>query len=138
MSLSDRQRKLFFVAVRKLGLAEVEWRAAMAELAGTESLTELDQDGFDVMLAYFEWRGFQPLQHGKDYGQRPGMASFAQLELIRALWREATRNAYGREEAQLDKWLLRSFKVSSLRFLTADAARKAITALKMMKARAAG
>lgn len=138
MSLSDRQKKLFFVAVRKLDLAEIEWRAAMAELAGTESLTELDQEGFDVMLAYFEWLGFSPLRHGKDFGQRPGMASFAQLELIRALWREATRNAYGREETQLDKWLLRSFKVSCLRFLTAETARKAITALKMMKARAAG
>lgn len=138
MILSPRQQKLFFVAVRKLGLTEAEWRAAMAELAGTESLTELDQAGFDLMLAYFEWRGFEPLRNGKDFGQRPGMASFAQLELIRALWREVTQNAYGREEVQLDKWLLRTFKVSSLRFLTVGAARKAITALKSMKARKAG
>ena len=39
-------------------------------------------------------------------------------------------------EAELNKWLLRTFKVSSLRFLSKDAARKVITALKAMKARA--
>ena len=63
------------------------------------------------------------------------MASFAQIELIRALWAEYTRGRAGEEE--LGKWLLRSFKLSSLRFLTAEAAPKVITALKAMKARGA-
>ncbi|WP_292953737.1 hypothetical protein [Paracoccus sp. (in: a-proteobacteria)] len=35
----------------------------------------------------------------------------------------------------MNRWLERCFKISSLRFLTAAAAPKAITALKAMKAR---
>ncbi|MGR3503286.1 phage protein GemA/Gp16 family protein [Pseudaestuariivita sp.] len=63
------------------------------------------------------------------------MASFAQIELIRALWNEYTTGETS--EAALNKWLLRCFKVGSLRFLTAAQGPKAITALKAMKARAA-
>lgn len=56
------------------------------------------------------------------------------MQLIRALWDEWTE---GRgDERSLGVWLERSFKVSDLRFLTADGARGAITALKTMKARA--
>jgi hypothetical protein len=44
------------------------------------------------------------------------MASWAQIELIRTLWTEITLGAY-EGESELNKWLLRCFKVSSLRFL---------------------
>ncbi|MFV0409575.1 MAG: regulatory protein GemA [Paracoccus sp. (in: a-proteobacteria)] len=88
-------------------------------------------------LGLFEYMGFRPMQaQGQNFGKRDGMASFAQIELIRALWREYTQRRYEGEN-QLNKWLERCFKVSSLRFLSAEAARKAITALKAMKTRAA-
>ena len=129
MTLSRRQITLLHTAKSKLGLSETEYRSALVHLAGVESATELDQAGFELLLAYFEYCGFAPLdRRGPDYGKRPGMASFAQLELIRTLWREFTRGAYGGED-ELNSWLLRSFKVSSLRFLTAEAVRKAITGL---------
>ncbi|NRB19768.1 MAG: DUF1018 domain-containing protein [Rhodobacteraceae bacterium] len=64
------------------------------------------------------------------------MASFAQIELIRTLWGEFTRDAYDGEDG-LNKWLERSWKTSSLRFLKVETAPKIITALKAMKARAA-
>lgn len=60
------------------------------------------------------------------------MASWAQLELIRNLWREFTRHRYDGED-ELCKWLLRTFRVSSLLFLTSETARKAITTLLAMK-----
>jgi hypothetical protein len=135
MSISDKQRKLFFLAARKVGFSEEQRRAILAGIAGVESVNELDQDGFDVMMAFLEHCGFAPQRHGQDFGERPGMASFAQLELIRAMWREYTNYAYGQNETQLEKWLASKFKVSHMRFLTADTARKAITALKTMKAR---
>lgn len=87
-------------------------------------------------MGYFEYLGFKPLTtRGPDYGTRPDMASFAQLEFIRTLWREYTHGQAGEEE--LNKWLERCWKVSSLRFMSADTAPKVITALKAMKARAA-
>ena len=137
MPLNRKQIAVLHVAKAKLGISEAEYRAALVQIAGLESSTELDRGGFEALMGFFEYLGFEPLlRRGQDFGKRPGMASFAQLELIRELWREYTLGAYGSED-ELNKWLLRCFKVSSLRFLTMEAARKAITALKAMKARAA-
>ena len=136
MSISKNQLKLFWVAVRKLGLDDDMARSALVQIAGVTSSKELDQEGFDAMMGFFEYCGFAPARkQGVNYGDRPGMASFAQLELIRALWREYTGGKAGEEELNL--WLERCWKVSSLRFLTGEAAPKVITALKAMRRRAA-
>lgn len=136
MSLSRKQYALIAVARKKLGLSDDEYRSALTLIAGVTSTTELDPEGFEAMMGFFEWRGFVPEQaNGPSYGDRPGMASFAQLELIRTLWREYTRGKG--DEASLTKWLERTFKVSSPRFLTKTDGQRAITALKAMKARAA-
>lgn len=135
MSLSRKQKAILHVAKGKLALSEADYRACLVHVAGVTSATELDQAGFEAVMGLFEYLGFQPLASaGKDYGERPGMASFAQIELIRVIWSEYTNDA---GEDALNKWLLRSFKVSSLRFLRKDAAQRAITALKAMKTRAA-
>ena len=136
MTLSRKQLAILHVAKSKLGLTDAHYRAALVELTGATSAKDLDQGGFNILMGYVEWRGFAPMQaRGQDYGTRKGMASFAQCELIRALWTEYTRHVAGEDE--LNKWLTRSFHVSSLRFLTAQRAAHAITALKAMKARAA-
>ena len=88
-------------------------------------------------MGFFEHSGFRPLvAEGKSYSNRPGFASAAQLELIRPLWMEL-HHASDLDEAALSGWLLKWFKVSSLRFLTVQAAPKVITALKTWKRRAA-
>lgn len=136
MPISRNQTALLHVAKSKLRLSEEIYRTALVQVAGVTSSTELDADGFSAMMGLFEHMGFRPLdRRGPAYGDRPGMASFAQIELIRALWAEYTRGRAGEDE--LTKWLLHSFRLSSLRFLTATAAPKVITALKAMKTRAA-
>jgi len=135
MTITNKQKAILHVAKGKLGLSDPEYRAALVHVTGATSSTELDKDGFDAMMGLFEYLGFEPLvARGPDYGDRPGMASFAQIELIRALWSECTDDV---GEVALNKWLLRSFKLSSLRFLKKPVAAKVITALKMMKSRAA-
>lgn len=134
MTITPNQLKLFWFAAKKLRLSDAAVRVALVQIAGVESSKDLDADGFAAMLGYFEWLGFRPGRaRGEDYGRRPGMASFAQMELIRDLWHEYTRGEAG--EAELTKWLVRSWGISSLRFLDATTARKAITALKAMKQR---
>jgi hypothetical protein len=136
MTITTRQIRLIKVACRALGLTDEEYRASLVHLAGVESSTQLDHAGFEALMGFFEWKGFKPLvAKGPSYGNRPGMASFAQIELIRAVWVEYTQGKG--DEGSLNKWLERCFKVSSLRFVTKEAAPKAITALKAMKARAA-
>lgn len=130
MPLSRSQTALLHVAKAKLKLTDAQYRMVLTRVAGVTSSTELDRDGFDKVMGFFEYAGFRPLEKtGPDYGNRPGMASFAQLELIRSLWSEWSDGGEG-----LDVWLKRTFKVDSARFLTAEAAPKVITALKAMKA----
>lgn len=136
MPLSKRQIALIHVAKTKLGLNDDLYRAVLVNLCGVTSSTELDQAGFDTVMGFFEWRGFKPMtRNGANYGPRPGMASYAQLELIRALWFEYSQGRAG--EGELNKWLERCFKLTSLRFLDKATAPKVITALKAMKTRAA-
>lgn len=85
-------------------------------------------------MGFPEYPGFQPLtRNGTDHGARPGMVSCAQLGLIRVIWREHTNH---RAEEAVNKWLLRSFKMSGQHFARKDAAQMAITALKAAKVRA--
>ena len=136
MTISNNQLKLLFTAKGKVGMKEETFRSALVQIAGVTSTKELDKDGFEAMMGFMEWLGFKPLTaRGANYGDRPGMASFAQIELIRVLWHEYTRGKAGEDE--LNKWLERYWKVSSLRFLRAQNAPKVITALKAMKSRAA-
>lgn len=135
MTISPRQRKLLQVARRQIGLSDEAYYSALVRVAGVESSRDLDREGFDLMMALFEHLGFTPWKpQGKNFGARPGMASFAQLELIRALWAAYTARAYS-GDAELEKWLARCFKCSALRFLDVATARKAITALLDMRER---
>ncbi len=136
MTISPNQLKLLWTAKSKLKITDEQMRVALVHLTGCTSTRDLDTDGFEVMMGLFEWMGFRPLvAKGPNYGDRPGMASFAQLELIRDLWHEYTKGQAGEDE--LNKWLLNKWKLSSLRFLRKDTAGKVITALKVMKSRKA-
>lgn len=135
MNISSNQIILLHVAKGKLKLTEEDYRLVLVRVAGVTSSKDLDTPGFEALMGFFEHFGFKPLSSGgQAFGARAGMASFAQIELIRTLWSEYTNDAI---ESMLNKWLKRTFKVSSLRFLTKEAAPKVITALKSMKSRAA-
>ncbi len=137
MTISKAQKAIIHVAQGKLGWDEETYRQVLVRIAGVTSSTELDQDGFSAVMGFAEYCGFRPLGKGAPrYGNRPGMASFAQLELIRELWREV-HGARECDDAALLGWLRKFFKVDSMRFLTMEGARKAITALKAWKSRAA-
>lgn len=132
---SKRQLALLHALMTRLGIPEADYRRALLLVGGVTSATELDEKGFDSMVALLEYWGADARKPvGQDFGDRPGMATFAQLELIRQLWREFTDFAH-EGEAELDAWLLRHSKVSALRFLTKTQAPKVIAALLAMRRR---
>ena len=137
MALNRQQLAILHIAKKDRAFSDEAYRSALAQIAGVTSSAELDHDGFLAMMGFFDFCGFKPADaKGANYGARAGMASFAQIELIRVLWSEYTHRAYD-GEGELNKWLVRTFRLSSLRFLTRAAAPKVITALKVMKGRVA-
>lgn len=135
MTVTRSQLALIHLAAKDRGLTDDQYRSALAQIAGVTSSKDLDREGFDAMMSYLEYIGFRPIDaKGPNFGTREGMASFAQLELIRSLWSEITRRAYLGED-EFNKWLLAKFKVSALRFLKKDTAQKVITARMTWKKR---
>jgi len=133
MTLTKPQKAILHVARAKLGWDDEMYRQVLVRIAGVTSSTELDQRGFEAVMGFCQYCGFRPLSKGAPrYGNRPGMATYAQLELVRELWREVHGTAECNDEA-LTGWLRKWFKVDSMRFLTMEGARKAITALKAWK-----
>ena len=135
MTLTNPQKAILHVAKSKLHWDDETYRMVLVRIAGVTTSKDLDQDGFAAVMGFAEYCGFRPLEKGAPrYGDRPGMATYALLELIRELWCELHDQATCDDEA-LTGWLLKYQKVSSMRFLTLDAARKVIVALKSWKAR---
>ena len=130
MALTRKQTALIHVAKTRLGLDDDDYRAVLRGEAGVESSRDLDNDGFDAVMARFQALGFTPTATPPTYGRRAGMATPAQAAYIRSLWQEYT-DGVG-DDRSLGKWLQRTVKVSDLRFVSFAAARKAITGLRAM------
>ncbi|MAL80657.1 MAG: GemA protein [Sneathiella sp.] len=132
MALSRKQVSLIHIAKDQLELPDAEYRKIL-KIGGSHTSSELDQLGFELVMQILISLGFKSDFNKSFFGHRKGMASPAQLHLIRNMWEEYTDGSG--TEMSLAKWLEGSFKISSLRFLTIGQARKAITALKKMKSR---
>lgn len=130
MALTRKQIALIHVAKTRLGLDDDDYRAVLRGEAGVGSSRDLDNDGFDAVMARFRALGFRPTATPPTYGHRDGMATPAQAAYIRSLWNEYT-DGVG-DDRSLGKWLQRTVKVSDLRFASFAAARKAITGLRAM------
>jgi phage gp16-like protein len=133
MTLPAKKIQVIQVAKRQLGLSDDLYRDILWAVAGVESARDLDDAGFDQVMARFRDLGFVSTSRKRYYGDRPGMASARQVKLIRALWREYIGGAT--DDAALDLWIKRTFHVDSLRFVDAGMAHKVVGALKQMKRR---
>ena len=135
MALTRKQYAVIHIAKKQLGLSDEAYRDTLRTMAGVERSRDLDQAGFELVMHGMVSLGVRSKFTKTFYGFRHGRATPRQVSLIRQLWREFT-GGEGSAGA-LDKWLERTFKVSALRFLTADQARKAIQGLFAMKRRQA-
>lgn len=130
--MTKAQLGVIHLAKKKLGWNDDMYRTVLRELGGVASAKDLTPEGFNLVMEYATGWGFRSDWLQRTYGQRRGMASPAQVELIRDLWREWSG---GDDDAALNRWLDRSFGVTALRFATPDKAAGAITGLKKMISR---
>jgi hypothetical protein len=132
--ISKKQIALVHVAKRDLGLEDDDYRAILARYGGCESAADLDAFGFHHVMRYFTALGFRSTLTKRTFGNRPGMASPAQVDLIRSLWKEFTSKP-DENDAGLNAWLHKHHHVTAIRFVDAAKAAKVIYALKAMVAR---
>lgn len=129
--ITPKQIALLHVAKKQLGLDDDTYRAVLERVTGCDSAADLTQPGFTAAVKYFTAMGFRST---RSYGYRPTMATPPQVDLIRSLWAKFL----GREDendTELNKWLDRFHKVSSLRFVDNKKAAKVISALRAMISR---
>lgn len=131
--LSPSKLSLIHVAKRQLSLSDEDYRSILGLYGGVTSAAMLDQQGFDAVMERFTELGFRSTSKRRPMPLRAGMASPAQVQLMRNIWAECT-DGEG-TDASLGKWLERQFKVSALRFVTAELAPKVLGGLKAMKAK---
>ncbi|MCL8381770.1 regulatory protein GemA [Xanthobacter aminoxidans] len=129
MPLNSKQIGLLHVAKARLKLDEITYRAILYKCGGAMSARDLDQRGFDAAMIYFASLGFRSDWTKRTYGERPGMATPSQVELLRQLWQQWAEND---NEAALNSWLERSYQISALRFADRKTAAKAINGLRAM------
>jgi hypothetical protein len=154
-SITKAQVKLVKLAVRRLGLDDDTYRDMLASVAGVDSCTLLDQDGFERVIDHLRACGFkkEPARH-EDSGfvrykmkwrdalgkSRSGnMATPAQLAAIETAWDSMkwywAKDGFGNRELSLRGFLQARFKTGDLRFLGFYQAHNCIEALKAIQER---
>ena len=146
--VSSKQIALIHVAAHQLGMSDVDYRALLMGAAGVRSASDLDAAGFKAVLRRFEALGFAkgkarragvpaaaPAPVPPQYGERWGMATPAQVDTIRGMWRTWYEGSDEDSARALRHWLERHYQVSDLRFCDVTTAQKAIEGLKAMSGR---
>ena len=111
-------------------MLDEDYRALLQRAAGVNSSADLDESGFDAVMAEFARLGFHSAKGRSESSVRDGMATPAQIGKIRSLW-EAYAGEY--DERKLGRWLEKHFGVSHVRFLEGWRAGKAIAVLLKMQ-----
>lgn len=129
MAISSAKKAVLHVAKSRLQLSDEAYRELLFRVAGVRSSTELDNAAFERVMAEFERLGFRSTAEARGYGKREGMATPAQIETIRRLW----RGYIGQEnDLALVHWLEKHFGTTHVRFLPRELAGKVIAVLTKM------
>lgn len=131
MPLSNQRKAVIHVAKSQLHMADEDYRAMLARVAGVRSSTELDEAGFVRVMAEFERLGFRELKRPSQAERPEGMATATQIGRMRGLWKEFST---ADDDLALGRWLEKHFHTSNVRFLESWRAGKVIAVLEKMAA----
>lgn len=130
--LAPKHIGVIHIAKSRLKLSDEDYRAILQRVAGVKTATALDELTFHDVMAEFERLGFRSTWKKQTGGYRAGMATPAQIGLIKGLWRDYR----GQDDSDgLRHWLERFHKISDPRFATSAKANAILAALKSMARR---
>lgn len=123
------------VARAQLGLADADYRALLARVAGVDSAARLDARGRVAVLDEFKRLGWAPRVNGAAKGKA---SPKAHVRKVFALWGALERAGLLRDASRkaLDAFVQRQTGVASVEWLTPEQATKVTEGLKAMLARA--
>lgn len=127
--INAKQSKLIHLAKRRIDMSNPDYRAMLQRVAGVTSSRDLDAEKFSAVMEEFGRLGFQTVQTAPQFGEREGMASPAQINYLRSLFRQY---AGSEDDRRLERFLEKHFKVSSLRFLDSTTVPKVVATFRRM------
>lgn len=151
--ISGSQMKLLHLAVKQVGMDDGAYRLMLKNVCGVESSKSLTLDGFRSVMEHLKRCGFQKVHAEQEFtgyvarlhkwqqavGERPGMATPAQLARIETDWNLMrwywAPEGFGNETLSLRGFLKSVCGVSDLRFLRFGQAHSCIEAIKAIGAR---
>jgi hypothetical protein len=141
--ITKRQIKKIHTLVSKLGMSDEEYRLLLSDYwvdtskklsyAEAEDLIQrLEREAIKKgVWSRYSLRGKMRYE---DLGERPGMATPAQLRMIEAMWKEVSHiHNIERRQRALRRFIFRIVGVSDMRFLEVLHVKKVIKALNEMK-----
>jgi len=129
VTISKQRKALIHVAKSQLRMADEDYRALLLRVAHVRSSADLEEPGFEAVMAEFERLGFRNVSSRMQIARREGMATPAQIGKVLALWK---RYSGQDDDLQMGRWLEKHFHVSHPRFLDARRAGKTIAVLEKM------
>ena len=130
--ISGRKIALLHVAKSRLQIPDEAWRSLLHREAACSSSTQLDEAGFDRVMAELARLGFRNVRRPIGLDDRPGMATATQIWRIRSLWKTWTGKD---DETHMSRWLRQKMGVSNVRFLNAETGGKCVAVLERIIAR---
>lgn len=140
--IGGKQIALIHMLVGALGIPDEAYRETLMHNFGVTTSKALTHSDAEELIGALEeraiekgvWRRYEGRSKYERLGQRPGMATPAQLRKIEALWKGASTamDTKAREKG-LRTFLHRHFKVSDLRFLPMGKVSKVIYTLERMQ-----
>lgn len=127
---------LINVARSRTGLRDDgDWRTVLKRIASVDSVKQLDDARFDLLMDHFRSLGFvsDKRQQGYNRADRGDMATAGQVTKIRELWDACTNG--GGTESSLRTFITNRTGASDLRFVDRRGAHILITALTSWKQR---
>jgi len=129
-SLTAKHHALLRVAKAQLNLSDDDYRAVLSRISGQDSSKGLNPKTFKKVMDHFEAMGFKSTARTKDASRRPGMATVAQINKIRALWFTFTGGTG--DDTSLRHWMETHSHGHGVQWLTGGAAGRVIAALTNM------
>lgn len=141
LPITKHQIRIIHTLSAALALREEVYRGLLFIGFGVRSCKDLDKNQAETFIRCLEKEATEAglwSRTRRDYGRREGFASPEQLLYIEGIWREVSKYAEEKKRQQaLQHFVMRTVKVSHVRFLTKGQASAIIEALKDMRERKA-